>query len=157
MLVSASLKILLVPSTGHGLGCPAKWSLHPALGLPRHYLIEPSRKKSPLLERPDQGHEMPADVSPLVPRLLADVIGHPIQLVRGAIRRRSHAVLPCPLSSAAGIRALSGGLHLVVVSLEIRLLQAMPRPVLAEVHPRKIGILPVVLDDPESREFPCPL
>ena len=45
-----------VPSTGHGLSYPAAWSLHPALGLPRHYLIEPPRKESPLLECTYEGH-----------------------------------------------------------------------------------------------------
>ena len=124
--------------------------------LPCHYGIEPSGKEAPLLEHSDQGHEMSSDIAPLIPCFFADVVGHPIQLIRGAVRR-CPAVLPRPLSSAAGVRALSRRILVEVMRLKIDLFQAVPRPVLAEVHPRKIGVLPVVLNNPESREFPCPL
>ena len=120
--------------------------------LPCHYGIEPSGKEAPLLEHSDQGYEMSSYIAPLIPCFFTDVVGHPIQLIRGAIRR-CPAVLPRPLSSAAGVRSLSRRLFLKVARLEVDLLQAVPRPILAEVHPRKIGILPVVVDDPQASKF----
>ena len=117
-----------------------------------HYRIEPSGKEASLLEHPDQGYEMSSYITPMIPCLFTDVIGHSIQLARGAIRR-CPAMLPRPLSSAAGVCSLSRRLFLKVVRLEVDLLQAVPRPILAEVHPRKIGILPVVVDDPQASKF----
>ena len=125
----------------------------PASGLPCHCGIEPSGKKAPLLEHSDQGHKMSSNITPLIPCLFADVVGHPVQLIRGAVRR-CPAVLPRPLSSAAGVRALSRRLFLKVVRFKIDLLQAVPRPVLAEVHPREIGILSVIIDDPKASKLP---
>ena len=145
-VASTSPETSLVPSARPGLSCPARWT-RSALGLSRHYRIEPSRKKAPLLKHSNKGHKVPTYVPPLIPCLFADVVGHPIQLVRGAVQWWT-AMLPRPLGSEARIRALSRSLPLDVVPLKVDLFQAMPRPILAEVHPRKIGILSVVIDDP---------
>ena len=128
----------------------------PRSPLPCHCGVEPPGKEAPLLEHADQSHEMPSDITPLIPCFFADVIGHPIQLLRGAVWWRT-AVPPCPLSGTAGIRALSRRVFAEMVCLKVDLLQAVPGPILTEVHPRKVGVLSVIINDPKSSEFPRPL
>ena len=125
----------------------------PLSALPCHYGIEPSGKEAPLLEHADQGHEVSSDITPLIPCFFADVIGHPIQLLRGAVWW-CPAVPPRPLSSTAGVRAFSRRIFAEVMRLKVDLLQAVPRPILAEVHPREVGILSVIIDDPKASKLP---
>ena len=128
----------------------------PRLPLPYHRGVEPFGKETPLLEHADQSHKVPADVTPLIPCFFANVIGHPVQLLRGAVWWRA-TMPPRPLCSTAGVRALPWGILAEVVRLKVDLLQAVPGPILTEVHPREVGILSIVVDNPESSKFARPL
>ena len=144
---------LPTPSAARRLSCRGQGSLTP---LPHHRGVKPSGKEAPLLEHADQSDEMPANIAPLIPCLFADVIGHPIQLFRGAEGWRT-TMPPCPLGRTAGVRALPWGILAEMVRLKVDLLQAVPGPILTEVHPRKVGILSIIVNNPESSKFPRPI
>ena len=105
------------------------------------------------MEPADQAHEMPSELTPLIPCFVTNVIGHPIKFLRGTIWR-SPAMPPRPLSGAAGIRAFPGRVFAEVVRLEVDLLQAVAGPVLAEVQPLEIGLLRIIPNNPESSKLP---
>ena len=152
-MTAGSYIICPTPSAARRLSCRGQGSLTP---LPYHRGVKPSGKEAPLLEHADQSDEMPANVTPLIPCLFADVIGHPIQLFRGAEGWRT-TMPPCPLGRIARVRAFSWGILAEVVRLEVDLLQAVSGPVLTEVHPREVSLLSIVVNNPESSELPRPI